>query len=92
MGIWLLVFEKAASVWCCTNSSWFLIASQVIILFFSGSEAASSRTLQLFRQLSWRLLNLVLKPGLILGRVISLDTLEYLGVGLAVIWEFHPST
>jgi len=44
MGIWLLVFEKRrlyGAFALIAGTSWFLIASQVIIPFFSGSEAAA---------------------------------------------------
>jgi uncharacterized membrane protein len=95
MGIWLLVFEKrrlCGALALIAGSSWFLIASQVIIPFFSGSEAAAvGRYSYLGNSVLEIVSNLMLKPGLIFGRVISLDTLEYLGLlVLPVIWGISP--
>lgn len=95
MGIWLLVFEKrrlCGAFALIAGSSWFLIASQVIIPFFSSSEAAAvGRYSYLGNSVLEIVSNLVLKPGLIFGRVISLDTLEYLGLlVLPVIWGISP--
>jgi uncharacterized membrane protein len=95
MGIWLLVFEKrrlCGMFALIAGSSWFLIASQVIIPFFSSREAAAvGRYSYLGNSVLEIATNLVLKPGLILGRALSLDTLEYLGVlVLPVIWGLSP--
>lgn len=74
------------------ESSWFLIASQVIIPFFSGTEAAAvGRYSYLGNSVLEIVSNLVLKPGLIFRRVLSLDTLEYFGLSvLPVIWGLSP--
>lgn len=95
MGIWLLVFEKrrfAGAFALCAGIAWFLIASQVIIPFFSGNQpAAVERYSYLGNSVGEIASNVVLKPGLIFGKVISLKTLEYLGLlVLPVIWGLSP--
>lgn len=95
MGIWLLVFDKrrlSGAIALCFGVAWFLIATQVIIPFFSGGEAAAvGRYSYLGNSVLEVASNLVFKPGLILGRVISLDTLEYLGLlALPVLWGLSP--
>ncbi|MBD2452259.1 DUF2079 domain-containing protein [Nostoc sp. FACHB-152] len=95
MGFWLLVFEKRRT--CGTFALiaglvWFVIASQVIIPMFSNSEvAAVSRYSYLGNSVLEISSNFLLKPGLVLGRVFSLDTLEYLALLVApVIWGLAP--
>jgi len=69
MGIWLLVFEKRR-LWCVCPNSWdqlFLIASQVIIPFFSGSEAAAVGRYSHLGIQFWRLLAIWCQARLILG-------------------------
>lgn len=95
MGIWLLVFEKRRSAGAfalCAGIAWFLIASQLIIPFFSGSEpAAVERYSYLGNSVPEIASNLVLKPGLVFSKVISLRTLEYVGlIILPVIWGLSP--
>ena len=95
MGIWLLVFEKRrlyGALACGAGVSWFLITSQVIIPFFSGSEAAAvGRYSYLGNSVLEIANNLVLHPGLIFGKIFSLDTLEYLGLlVLPVLWGLSP--
>lgn len=93
MGIWLLVSERRlyGAFALIAGISWFLIASQVIIPFFSGSEvAAVGRYSYIGNSVLEIASNLVLKPGLIFGRV-SLNTLEYLGLLiLPVLWGLSP--
>jgi uncharacterized membrane protein len=95
MGFWLLLFEKkrlcgALSIFA--GISWFLIASQGIIPLFSGSEPAGvSLYSYLGNSVPEIAKNLFFKPGLILGKIFSLDTLEYLALLLApVIWGLAP--
>lgn len=95
MGIWLLVFEKrrfCGAFALVAGVAWFLIATQVIIPFFSGSQAAAvERYSYLGNSVLEIASNLVLKPGLVLGRVFSLDTMEYLGMlVLPVLWGLSP--
>ncbi len=95
MGVWLLVFERRR--FCgifalIVGVGWFLIATQIIIPHYSNHEVAAvarytylgDSTLEIAR-------NLALKPGLVLGRVFSLDSLEYLALLVApVIWGLAP--
>jgi len=95
MRIWLLVFEKrrlCGMFAVIAGISWFLVASLVIIPLFSGSEAAAvGRYSYLGNSVLEIASNLVLKPGLIFKKVLSLDTLEYLGLlVLPVIWGLSP--
>lgn len=94
IGIWLLVFEHRrlyGAIALITGMIWFLIASSVIIPFFSGSEAAAvGRYSYLGNSVLEIASNLVLKPELIFQRL-SLDTLAYLGLlVLPVIWGLSP--
>ena len=95
MGFWLLVFEKRR--WCgvialFAGVAWFLIATQWMIPFFSGREAAAvGRYAYLGNSVLEIAQNLLFKPGLVLGKVFSLNTLEYLGLlVLPVIWGLSP--
>jgi uncharacterized membrane protein len=93
MGLWLLVFEKrrvCGLFALIAGLVWFVIASQVIIPMFSNSEvAAVSRYSYLGSSVLEISSNLLFKPGLVLGRVFSLNTLEYLTLlATPVIWGF----
>ena len=91
MGFWLLVFERKrwyGAIALFAGSAWFLIATQVIIPFFrpNGVEAVG-RYAYLGNSVLEIAQNLFLQPGLILGRVFSLNTLEYLALLISpVIW------
>lgn len=95
MGIWLLIFEKRrlyGAIALIAGTTWFLVASLVIIPAFSGSEvAAVGRYSYLGNSVLEIASNLLLKPELILERIFSLDTLEYLGLLiLPVLWGISP--
>lgn len=81
MGVWLLVFEKRR--FCGTfallaGATWFLMTTQWIIPTLSGEEAAAvNRYAYLGDSVLDIARNLILKPGILLGRVFSLETLEY---------------
>ncbi len=95
MGVWLLLFEKRRFYGLfalIAGLSWFLITTQVIIPYFSNEEAAAvARYTYLGDSVVEIARNLVLKPGLILGKVFSLQTLEYLALLTApVIWGLAP--
>lgn len=95
MGFWLLIFEKrrVCGVFALiAGCAWFLIATQVIIPNFSNNEAAAvARYSYLGDSVLDIATNLFLKPGLILGKVFSLDTLGYLVLVIApVIWGLTP--
>ncbi len=95
MGIWLLVFEKkrlCGSIAIVAGVAWFLISTQVILPFFNGVEASAvSRYTYLGDSVLEITQNLFLKPNLVLGKVLSLGTLEYLALLLSpVIWGLSP--
>ncbi len=95
MGFWLLIFEKRrvygvfALVAGC---AWFLLATQVVIPTFSNNEAAAvARYSYLGDSVLDIVTNLVLKPGLILSKVFSLETCGYLALLIApIIWGMRP--
>ncbi|NJL00780.1 MAG: DUF2079 domain-containing protein [Spirulinaceae cyanobacterium SM2_1_0] len=91
MGFWLLVFERrqfCGAIALILGSTWFLLTTQIIIPQFSGAEvAAVARYGYLGDSVLQVALNLVLKPGLVLGQVFSLATLEYLALLLLpLLW------
>lgn len=91
MGIWLFVFEKrrfCGSFAFLTGTIWFLLVTQWLIPTLSGEEAAAVRR---YAYLGDSVLEvaqtLILNPGIVLGQVFSLETLEYLIELLApLIW------
>lgn len=95
MGLWLLVFERRrfCGVFALmAGISWFLTATQVIIPFYSHTEAAAvGRYSYLGDSVLEIVRNLVLKPGLVLGRIFSLKSLEYIALLIApLIWGLVP--
>lgn len=86
MGFWLLIWEKrrlSGAIAICAGIAWFLIATQVIIPYF-GSAADIERHLPRYGYLGNSFgeiaKNLFLQPGLVLGKIFSLATLEYLSL------------
>ena len=98
MGFWLLLFEKrrlCGAIAITAGVAWLLIATQVVIPYFGGEAASVGRHLPRYAYLGSSfpeiIKNLLLKPGLVLGKVFSLSTLEYLTLLLApVIWGLSP--
>jgi uncharacterized membrane protein len=95
MGFWLLVFEKRrfyGAFALCAGIAWFLIATQVVIPFFSSSEAAAvERYSYLGNSVLDIARNLVFKPELVLGRIFSINTINYLILLiLPLIWGLSP--
>ncbi|MFP4297619.1 MAG: DUF2079 domain-containing protein [Spirulinaceae cyanobacterium] len=91
MGIWLWGWEKQRKLGLMAlglGVAWFAIATQWIIPSILAVEHhAVSRYAYLGDSLGEIVLNLFLKPQIILGRVFSLDTLEYLALLLfPVAW------
>lgn len=94
-GVWLLFFERrrlCGGMAIAAGVAWFLIASRVIMPYFSGGEpAAVGRYAYLGSSVLEIAGNLLLKPGLVLGKVFSAGSLEYLGLlALPVIWGMSP--
>ncbi len=95
MGIWLIFFEKRrmyGAIAILLGLSWFIIATQLIIPAFSGTEpAAVSRYSYLGSSIGEIAKNLLFKPNLVLGKIFSSDTLEYLAfLILPLAWGLSP--
>lgn len=95
MGLWLFFCEKkqrCGAIALLLGAAWFLIASQKIIPFFSGSEVAGvGRYSYLGNSVLEIIINLILKPQLVLGKILSFDTFKYLFIlTLPVIWLLLP--
>ena len=98
MGLWLLLFEKrrfCGAIAIVAGIAWFLIATQVIIPYFGGEAASVGRYLPRYSNFGDSFpeiaKNLLLKPNLLLGKVCSLETVEYLGLlFLPVLWGLSP--
>lgn len=95
MGFWLIVFEKkrlCGAIALFAGVGWFLIATQVLIPYFrpDGVEAVR-RYGYLGNSVLEIAQNLLLKPGLVLGKVFTLANLEYLCLLLVpIIWGLSP--
>jgi uncharacterized membrane protein len=92
-GVELIIWEKKPKygiIAIALGLSWFIIATQVIIPRFSGTEAAAvDRYSYLGNSVFAIAKNLLLKPELIFGKIFSLATLGYLFLLLVpVIWGF----
>jgi len=98
MGFWLLVFDRrrlCGAIAIAAGIAWLFIATSVIIPYFAGEAASVGRHLSRYSYLGNSFpeitKNLFLKPGLVLGKVFSLGTLEYLVLLLPpVIWGLSP--
>jgi uncharacterized membrane protein len=96
MGLWLLLLEKRrflGAVALISGVTWFLLTTQWIIPTLSGSEAAA---LGRYRELGGSsvletALNLFRKPDIVLGKIFSLDALQYLGLLFGpFLWGLWP--
>ncbi len=86
MGFWLLIWDKrrlCGTIAICAGIAWFLIATQVIIPEF-GSAADIERHLPRYGYLGNSfgeiIKNLFLQPKLVIGKIFSSATLEYLSL------------
>jgi len=101
MGFWLLIFDKrrlygamvatrtAGGIALGAGVAWFLIATQVVIPWFSGGNEAPavSRYSYLGSSVLEIIANLFLKPELVLGHLFTLPNLGYLVLLFSpVIW------
>ncbi|MBW4521637.1 MAG: DUF2079 domain-containing protein [Scytolyngbya sp. HA4215-MV1] len=94
LGLGLLVFEKRrgyGAIALLAGVSWFFIATQWVIPNFGGATATierhAARYSFLGRSIPEILHNFLLRPDLLLGKLFSLSTLEYLLLLLIpVIW------
>ncbi|MEG4805523.1 DUF2079 domain-containing protein [Microcoleus sp. ARI1-B5] len=105
MGLWLLLFEPEslsggkkrvrmaiALFAIIIGTAWFLIVTQAIIPGFRGTESGGvGRYAYLGSSVLEIAGNLLLKPGLVLGKIFSFDTFKYLFLLiLPVIWGLSP--
>jgi uncharacterized membrane protein len=95
MGFWLFFFEKkrrCGAIALILGVAWFLVASKVVIPFFSGSQpAAMYRYSYLGNSFPEIAKNLLLKPGLVWDKVQVRDSLRYLSqLVLPVLWGLSP--
>ncbi|MEZ2320890.1 MAG: DUF2079 domain-containing protein [Microcoleus sp.] len=95
MGLWLLLCEKkqrCGAIALVFGIAWFVIASQKIIPFFSGSEVAGvGRYSYLGKSVLEIIINIILKPQLILGKLLSFDTFKYIFIlSLPLFWGLLP--
>ncbi|MBF2065770.1 MAG: DUF2079 domain-containing protein [Calothrix sp. C42_A2020_038] len=91
MGVWLLLFEKRRTYGILAilmGAAWFVIASGVIVPSFSGKEAAAVGRYSYLGNSVWEIAkNLVFKPEIVFGKILSLDNLGYLVLLTApIIW------
>ncbi len=96
LGFWLFIFEKrriCGAIALALGIGWFIIVTQVIIPTFSGKEVEGVwRYTYLGNSVVEIILNLLLKPQLVLGRLFSLSTLDYLyQLTFPVIWWLSPA-
>lgn len=96
MGFWLLVFEKRrffGTFALVSGTVWFLLATQWIIPSLSGSEAAA---LGRYKELGGDsvlevAINVFLKPQIVLGKIFSPDSFQYLALLFApFLWGLSP--
>ncbi|MEG4054152.1 MULTISPECIES: DUF2079 domain-containing protein [unclassified Microcoleus] len=96
MGLWLLCFDKKRNcgfIALFLGAGWFLVVTQAVIPYFNqGREhAAIGRYQYLGNSVLEIAINLIVKPNLVLGRLFSLETLEYLALLLLpVVWWLSP--
>ncbi|MGE5656585.1 MAG: DUF2079 domain-containing protein [Actinomycetota bacterium] len=96
MGVWLLLFEKKrlyGAIALTAGVAYFIIVTWKIIPAFDGGTGplAVRRYAYLGNSILEVILNLILKPWLVLQPVFSFKTLEYLGLlCLPVIWGLAP--
>ena len=96
MGLWLLCFDKKRNcglIALFLGAGWFLVATQAVIPYFNqGREHAGiGRYQYLGNSVLEIAINLIVKPNLVLERLFSLETFEYLTLLLLpVIWWLSP--
>ncbi len=96
MGLWLLCFDKKRNcglIALFLGAGWFLVATQAVIPYFNqGREHAGiGRYQYLGNSVLEIAINLIVKPNLVLERLFSLETFEYLALLLLpVIWWLSP--
>jgi uncharacterized membrane protein len=96
MGLWLLCFDKKRNcglIALFLGAGWFLVATQAVIPYFNqGRQHAGIGRYQYLGNSVFEIaINLIVKPNLVLERLFSLETFEYLALLLLpVIWWLSP--
>ncbi len=96
MGLWLLCFDKKRNcglIALFLGAGWFLVATQAIIPYFNqGRELMGIRRYQYLGNSVFEIaINLIVKPNLVLERLFSRETFEYLALLLLpIIWWLSP--
>lgn len=95
MGVWLFWFEKRRFYGLfafLTGAGWFLIATQWIIPTLTGGEAAAVGRYSYLGDSVFEIAkNLILQPGILLGRIFSWPTLRYFLLLLGPLaWGLSP--
>ncbi|WP_324237912.1 DUF2079 domain-containing protein [Okeania sp.] len=95
MGLWLLTFEKrkfCGLIALFLGMVWFIVVTQGIIPFFSGQEVAGvARYSYLGNSVVEIIINVLLQPGIVLGKVFSWENIKYIFLlFLPIIWVIFP--
>jgi uncharacterized membrane protein len=100
MGLWLIFFERKkvfGAMAIFIGLGWFIISTRLIIPTFLGTDmggmtaAIAGRYNYLGNSLIEIVSNIFIKPDLIFGKILSLNTLEYLALLiLPVLWGLSP--
>lgn len=95
MGVWLLLWEnrrRCGAIAIILGITWFILATGIIIPHFSGSQPeAVTRYGELGNSVTEIAKNLLLKPGLVWGQLITLANLEYLLLLMVpLLWGLSP--
>ena len=96
MGLWLFCFDKKRNcglIALFLGAGWFVVATQAVIPYFNqGRELMGIRRYQYLGNSVFEIaINLIVKPNLVLDRLFSLETWEYLALLLLpVIWWLSP--
>ena len=100
MGLWLILFEHRkvfGSIAIFAGLAWFIISTRLIIPTFLGTDmggmtaAIAGRYSYLGNSFIEIVSNIFIKPDLIFGKILSLNTIEYLALlVLPVLWGISP--
>lgn len=100
MGLWLILFERKqvfGSIAIFAGLAWFIISTRLIIPTFLGADmggmtaAIAGRYSYLGNSFVEIVSNIFIKPDLIFGKILSLNTIEYLALLiLPVLWGLSP--
>lgn len=96
MGLWLLLLEgrrRCGAIALALGTGWFLAVTQGVIPAFNGGEGhdAIGRYAYLGESVTEAFINLFLRPDLVLGRLLSIETAVYLALLAGpLLWWLLP--